>query len=187
MGSTIIGCGLSRQIGPTRQLGIRAPNEGSDGATGLKTIELSRKFRQPFVDPCRLVAVVIPVNHVLELMGQNSVIVILTWRCIIQVDVEHLLLVAIRIDQGRKLVGAGIVPPHAGHMAIENTDVEIAIHAGRPLTAEELACQRIDVGLKPFGRTLNLLITHVVTVLYPHIDMGGNVAQSGHHLEITEC
>ena len=63
----------------------------------------------------------------------------------------------------------------------------ITVHTGRPLITEKLTRQWIDVVLEPVGRTLNRLITHVVTVFYPHIDMRCNVTQSGRHLEITEC
>ena len=107
-----------------------------------------REFAQPFVDPRFLVAVVIPVDHVLKLMSEDGLIVGKAVSLVqpVQIDIEHLLLIGEGIGNGTVEVGAGEVTCDAAPQAggVEDVQAGVVVDSGARFFAEEFAYEGVD-------------------------------------------
>ena len=88
---------LRRAVGPVGQLHVGVGGEGALRAARREAVHRHRQFGKAFVQPDILAGVQVPVDHVLEFVRQRPVIVAAAGRA---VDIDHLALVAVRVDHG---------------------------------------------------------------------------------------
>jgi len=138
-------------IRPGVELDVRVQGKGARRTDVTVPHQGSRQLRQTLVDPGLLVAVVVPVDHVLELVSQNTLVVPRARPVDVHIDVEHLPLIAVGVNLTSVLVCAGIVATHVRDRGIEDVQVRIAIHTRAPLLAEVAAQGRVDVTLELLG------------------------------------
>ena len=167
---------------PGGELRIRRGGKVARGAgVGRKARDLLGKFAQALVDPCLLVAVAIPVDHVLELVGQHRLIIVVIARAVEppQIDVEHLFFVGARPRQTAVLIRAGVIARNAAADArgMEDVQPRVVVHAGVPLAAEEGGDGRVAPAAEAIHRSGNARPIHRLIHFDPGIGHVGLVQQ----------
>ena len=158
------------------ELGVRAAGEAEFEPPGVEAGEVGGEHREALVEPGVLVPVGVPVDHVLELVGQRAVVAVAVDHLVLEADVEHLHLVGVLPHGGDELVGAGVVPTDAAQAAgVEDVDVRVTIHARRPLGAEEGAHGGVGVALEGLGRLPHAGLVRWHPLLHPHVEVIGLV------------
>jgi len=178
--ATIVSPSRTRPIiRPGVELCVGAMAEHPVGTTDVKVVELHGQLRHPLVDPRVFVAVGVPMDHVLKLVGQHAIVKAGTWlHAPIQVDVEHLFLVGELVNQAGVFVSTGKVARHATAQftSVKDVQVYVVVHARRPLAPKEAPVGGIGLRLKSLRRARQGALVNIVSLLYPHVDMGRNVA-----------
>ena len=175
----------ARLRSPGRQLQVGIGGERVDEhGVGAEVRHLLGIFAQTLVDPQVLATIMIPVNHVLQFMGEHSLVVLAAAVLEgIQVDVEHLFLIGERVRCVGILVCTVEIARHtpAQCRRVQNVQARVAVHAGPPLVAKDFDCAGIGVG----AETVDGAFQHVAIVrlagLDPRVRNVGRVDQIGCH------
>ena len=112
--SPIAGKAVGSVVIDVIQLDIRSSGKGGRGiAAGVIAVEIGRQLGKALVEPRGFVPVPVPVDHVLEFVGQSAVIVLAVNVQVVHADVEHLHLVRVLPHCCDELIGAGVVTTDA--------------------------------------------------------------------------
>ena len=173
-------------FGPGVQLRIRLHSKCPVGATGIKVVQVHRQFGEALVQPGLFVAVVVPVDHVLELVSQHAVVEIVIDGHVFDVDVKHLQFVGIVAHGRDKFICAGVVAGDGAPQAagVEDGNVGVVIHAGSPLGAEESTVGGIGVLLEQVCRSDQVVPVEAHPLLDPHVQVLGLVLQDSIDVEL---
>ena len=154
-------------------------------AAYVVTVQERAEFRETLVDPRDIVAIRWELDHVYELVRQRGIGVVIGQ---ILRRAKHVRLVAVGIFMHQRVVGIrrGEIARHrrADVAGVDHVNVRVAVHAGRPLAAEELAVGGIDLVLKGVHQGFEIVHVHVRAVLRPEIGVRRDVLQGGVNLEM---
>ena len=154
-------------------------------AAHIITVEKRAEFRETLVDPRNIVAIRRELDHVYEFVGQRGIGVVVGQ---VLRRAKHVRLVAVGIFMHQRVVGIrrGEIARHRcpDVAGVDHVNVRVAVYAGRPLTAEELAVGGIDLVLKGVHQGFEIVHVHVRAVLRPEIGMRRDVLQGGVNLEM---
>ncbi len=151
-------------------------------------VEIRSQLREALVHPGILIAINRPVDHVLELVGQDALVRICARLQSVRVDVEHLSLIRVGVSQPGVLIGVQVVSIYRGPQStgLEYVNVGVIIYSRRPLASEELAVGGIDVAFEPLGRSFQGLLIETGTFLHPQVEVRRHVAKGGRD-SIVSC
>ncbi len=157
-------------LAPGVQLHVGVGGERRHGAgVAAQAGEHLRQLRGALVEPRVLVAVQVPVDHVLELVGEHGVVGSCARRQGVDVHEHHLRLITVGVGEARVLVSAEKVADGPSEARVEDHDAGVAVDAGVPLGAKGLAQRGIGVGVKGAGRGEQRLAIHLDALLDPHL------------------
>ncbi len=172
---------LLSYVAPGRQLRIRLLHVCEVMAAYVKAVQLAGQLGHPLVDPRRFIPVVRPVNHMLELVGQRAIVVGAIRLRVARVrgDEEHLALVRVLVNLLRVLVrGSEVARDIFAHVpGMEDVQPRVAVDAGRPFAAKELAVRGIGLFCEPFRRRFQ------ITLVKPHADLDPHCHDIRHVLQ----
>ena len=173
-------------VTPGVQLRVGQGAEGVVSAAAVVAVQLRSQLAHSLVDPTGLVLVLVPVDHVLELMRQHAVVEVGVGLGVVDVDVEHLPLVGEGLRLVADLIGATEIAGNAVAKLLGVQDVQprVVVHAGTPFAAEEVAVGRVGRFGELVGRGLqsNRVVFHAV--FDPHIHHVIDISQRRIDLEM---
>src|SRR4051812_9970959 len=87
--STIMSRGQAHVIGPIIELCIRRLQKALLKSTRWIAVKMLREHRHAFVVPTQIYGMLVPVNHVLKLVSQGTIIISTTGKRTIYIHIEH--------------------------------------------------------------------------------------------------
>ena len=162
----------------------RPMHQGNEGAlhktphtAGLITGHGDCQLGQPLANPTVIRAIVIPVDGVLQLVGQHLQIETGADLQVAAVNVNHLSLVAARADADRVLVGGAEITGGAPNGAVDYGQVGIIVHARLPFLPEVAGDPRVNYILKLGGGLFQVRLLHALPLLHVPVGVGRHQAQ----------
>ena len=123
----------------------------------------------------------------LELVRQGPIVEIGAWFVVINVDVEHLLLVGEGLGLAREFIRGGVITGNAVAQVagVQNVQMHVVVNAWRPFAAEKLPIGGIGLGLEQLGRTFQAVLIDTLVLFNPHEKVWRLIAQLGLDLEVA--
>jgi hypothetical protein len=178
----VVGGGVVRR--PIGQLQVGVLYVSIVETAHIVTVQERGQFGETLVKPGRFIAVLVPVNHVLEFMGKDIRVAIREIG-VPRVDDKHLMRVGILMRLRRIFINGGEITSEgiAQIARVEDINVRVVIYAGSPFTAEEGSVGRINFVFEGLREGVQVILRKRNAILYPEIRVGRYRLKRGIYLK----